>query len=278
MPGFFCSSHLASLLHVSVSSTVAILRVLEGLLSLCSGAVLSSAFESLHWGLSGRARGLRLLCLLGLSPTSGLVGTLSLAFSKHACGADRFAALGRIGLFAAISVAGVVLLVRTRLQVVYGSAAPYNVTAGVGQFNGSYIPEYLQRFQTTNDGYGFAVLPYSTVITASNLVINPMHSTPIDPVACQSDRVCHGFLISGGLMMTTPWPPVDEPSYPVVSVRDAPATQIDFVRGIHNDAFDDANDCTTFGGEGFLIGIKFCLARSQSTIGSLFAGSLTNVH
>nr|KAK5437002.1 hypothetical protein LTR18_009367 [Exophiala xenobiotica] len=172
----------------------------------------------------------------------------------------------------AIWVAGVVLFARTRLVVEYESVNSYRATAGVGQFNGSYIPEYLQRYKDTDQAYGPAVLPYSTVNTASNLVVNPMHSTAISPVVYGEGKVCHSYLLSGGLLMTTPWPPTTYASFPVITLRNIPATQIDFVRGIHNDTFDDAEDCAVFGAEGFLIAMKFCLARSQSSPGSMIAG------
>jgi hypothetical protein len=157
---------------------------------------------------------------------------------------------------------------------VYESMNSYEVTAGVGQFNGSYVPDYLKKYKDINQDYGPAVLPYSNVITASNLVVNPMHSTAIDPVACEDNRECHSYLFSGGLIMTTPWPPTDYPSYPVITIARVPTIQINFVRGIHNDSFYDGEDCTVFGEDGILIGIKFCLARSRSAKGSLFAGTL----
>lgn len=244
------------------------------MLSVCSTAVLLTTFDLIQWALTSRDNGVSSLCLLGLSPTSGYLGTLGLAFSRHARWTDRLAASGRIGLLTAIWISGVVLFARTQLVVVYESVNSYEVTGGVGQFNGSYVPEYLKRYKDTNQDYGPAVLPYSTVNTASNLVVNPMHSTAIDPVVCEDNRECHSYLLSGGLIMTTPWPPTDYTSFPVITLRRVPAIQIDFVRGIHNDTFHDAEDCTVFGEEGFLIGIKFCLARSQSATGSLFAGTL----
>lgn len=260
-----------------MSSTLAILRLLEGLLSLCANLVLTKTFETLQWTLSNRPEGLSLLSLLGLSPTSGYFGTLALTFGKYSSFSNRIAAGSRIGLSSAIWISGVVLFARTRLELMYEPVMSYNVTAGVGQFNGSFIPEYLQRFQDNNAGYEYAILPYSTVITASNLIVNPMHSTAIDPVSCEVERKCHGYLMSGGLAMTTPWPPEDYKSHPVITIKNTPSTQIDFVRGIHNDSFDDLQDCSTFGGEGFLIGIKFCLARSVSAPGSLFAGESKNI-
>ncbi|KIW23718.1 hypothetical protein, variant [Cladophialophora immunda] len=266
------NSSLARMLDVNISSTLTILRSLQAVLSVLATSILLKSFEMVQWALAAREDGVGSLCLLGLSPTSSILGTLQLVCSRRARWMDRAAASARVILLAAIWISGVVLFARTRLVVEYESVKTYNVTAGVGEFNGSYIPEYLQQFQDTNAGYNYSVLPYSTVVTASNLVVNPMHSTAIDPVICASGRVCHGYLMSGGLIMTTPWPPTDYPSYPVVTIRDAPSTQIDFVRGIHNDTFVDSEDCLVFGADGFLIGIKFCLARSQSAPGSLFAG------
>lgn len=143
--------------------------------------MLLRTFEILQWVFSGKQNGVSLLCLLGLSPTSGFLGTIGLVFSRYTAWTDRLAASTKISLLTAVWISSVVLFVRTQLVVVYDSVNSYNVTAGVGQFNGSYIPEYLKQFQDTNDGYTLSVLPYSTTLTASNLVVNPMHSTAIDP-------------------------------------------------------------------------------------------------
>ena len=244
------------------------------MLSACSTIVLLNIFDTLQWALSSRGSGVSSLCLLGLSPTSGYLGTFGLAFSRHARWTDRLAASGRIGLLTAIWIAGILLFAKTKLEVVYESVMSYNVTAGVGPFNGSYVQEYLETVQKTDQGYRYVVLPYSTLITASNLVVNPMHSTAVDAVTCGDNRICNSYLLSGGLIMTTPWPPTNYTSYPVITIRDVPSIQIDFVRGVDNDTFNYAEDCSVFGEAGFLIGMKFCLARSKSSVGSLFAGML----
>lgn len=257
---------------MGISSTLAILRLLEGLLSLCVATAISKSFEIVQWSLLARNEGLPALLHLGLSPITGLWGTLALISGKKSSGAARLASVARISSVTTVWVAGILLFLRTRLVVVYDSVETYNVSAGVGRFNGSYVAGYLERYQTTNTGYVYNVLPFSIMAMASNLVVNPMHSSSIAPVNCSSGQECQGYLVSGGLMMTTPWPPTDHTSSPVVTIDAVPATQIDFVRGIHNDSFDDAQDCQTFGGAGYLIGVKFCLAQSRSSIGSLFAG------
>ena len=264
----------SSKLNIDVSSTLTILRLLEGVLSICSAIILLKSFENLQWTFSSRANGVSSLCLLGLSPTSDSLGTLGLVFSRHARWTDRLAATGRISLLTAIWVSGVVLFARTQLVVVYESVMSYNVAAGVGQFNGSYVAEYLKQFQDIDSGYNYVVLPYSTLVTASNLIVNTMHSTAIDPVTCEDTRVCQSYLLSGGLIMTTPWPPINFTSYPVITIHNVPSIQIDFARGVYNDTFIDTRDCAVFGKAGFTIGMKFCLARSNSTVGSLISGML----
>lgn len=268
------STSCSSALFLGVSSTLTILRLLEGVLSACSTTVLLTSFGFIQWALTSRDDGVSSLCLLGLSPSSGYLGTLGLAASRHSRVVDRLAAGGRISLVTAIWIAGLLLFAKTQLTTVYESVDSYAATGGVGRFNGSYIPEYLQRYKNNNDDYSLAVLPYSTINTASNLVVNPMHSTAISPVSCEQGRICHSYLLSGGLIMTTPWPPTNYTAYPVISLQSIPATHIDFVRGIHNDTFNDAEDCEVFGDAGFLIAMKFCLARSVSSPGSLIAGTL----
>jgi hypothetical protein len=120
--------------------------------------------------------------------------------------------------------------------------------------------------------YKYTVVPYSILAIVYNLVVNPMHSLVSSPVRCNRGA-CDSYLLTGGLVMTTPWPPTNLTQYPVVEVYNAPATQIDFERGLdQGDAFSNATDCSVFGAEGFLIGIKLCVAWSRVAPDSLIAG------
>ena len=80
---------LGRLLKVQFGSSLAILRVLQGLLSTTTTMGLMKVFELIQWALTGRHQGLRCLSLLSLSPSTGLKGTLGIIFSRQARFADR---------------------------------------------------------------------------------------------------------------------------------------------------------------------------------------------
>lgn len=142
------------------------------------------------------------------------------------------------------------LFARTQLIVVYESVMSYNVTAGVGRFDGSYVLDFVKQFRESNPGYEYVIVPYSVLVMASNLALNPMYSTPINPVTCRDYKACQSYLLSGGLSMTRPSPPTNYTSCPVITIRNVPSIQIDFMRGIHNDTFNDTQDCAAFGEAG----------------------------
>lgn len=75
--------------------------------------------------------------------------------------------------------------------------------------------------------------------------------------------------------MATPWIPTGFDEYPLVSIESIPASQIQFRRNISaTDDFGDG-DCDVFGREGYLIGIKMCVAASKTLPGSIIAGTYT---
>jgi hypothetical protein len=165
--------------------------------------------------------------------------------------------------------------VKTDLSVVYEPTFTYAVQAGVGEFNGSYVKEYIQSFSTENPGYNLSVVPYSDFAAIRDLVVNPMHSVPGSPVNC-SGSGCASYLFPGGLATATPWPPVNYTADDIVLIDSAMATQIDFEDHLlPNDQFGDG-DCHVFGAVGVLIGMRFCTAWSQYQPGALAAGELSS--
>jgi hypothetical protein len=74
---------------ISFSSTVTVLRVLQGLTSISTAAAVAGSFEQMQWTLASRDRGLRLLSFLGLSPTTGIFGTVKLVFGRKEQNSDR---------------------------------------------------------------------------------------------------------------------------------------------------------------------------------------------
>ena len=82
-------------LHVSFSSTVTVLRVLQGLTSTFTAAAVAQTFEEIQWTLASRDRGLRLLSFLGFSPSTGIFGAVKLVFGRKEQLSDRGSATSR---------------------------------------------------------------------------------------------------------------------------------------------------------------------------------------
>lgn len=117
------------------------------------------------------------------------------------------------------------------------------------------------------------VLPYSIITTASQLTMNSRHAISTEPIACSNTKDCNSYLFPGGLMSSTPWPSTEHEDYPLITIHTAPATQLDFQRLTDTDqVFDETEHCRVFGADGFLVGMKFCLAPGTSEPNALVAG------
>lgn len=161
--------------------------------------------------------------------------------------------------------------VNTSLTTVYDTAETFNVTAGVGPFNGSLVQPFMNFLQSTAPGYPYAILPFTYFAAVYILVVNPLISTISEPVHCVGTG-CVSYLLSGGLEMVAPWQNSEHAGYPMVKIENAPSMQFDF-SGPVDSAFSES-DCDVFGQQGFAIGIKMCVARDAGTEGSLRAGGL----
>jgi hypothetical protein len=167
--------------------------------------------------------------------------------------------------------------VKTSLSVIYEPVFTYDVRAGIGPFNGSYVETYIKAFNTMNEGYDLNVVPYSDMATIQSLVVNPMHSVQTEPVTCSAAQ-CDSYLLPGGLATATPWPPVNYTGEDVIVIASAPATQVDFRDGLaQGDSFQH-DDCDTFGAEDVYIGLRFCSAWSNVQEGALIAGKCLSQH
>ncbi|KAL3477565.1 hypothetical protein BJX99DRAFT_257378 [Aspergillus californicus] len=261
---------------VDSSQTLTLLSAFQGLLSTLVTAVLSSVFELIQWFLTARDNGLRSIGLLGLSPTTAVIGSMKIIFSRHSRLLDRLWPVLRLVLTFAIWISNIVLFANTSIGVKYGSVFDYQVTAGVGQFNGSYVRPYVQLLQDRNPNYPWTIVPYSMQAIVYNLVINPIHSigsTPSPVSECtEDDPRCDSYLLPGGLFTATPWPPTNHPEAPMIQMVDVPSCQVDFKAGLNEaDAFL-GEDCTVFGANATLASIKFCVSKSRTVNGSFAAG------
>lgn len=74
---------------VDASSTLTLLSVSQGVLSSLITAILSSLFEAMQWTLTARENGLTSISLLGISPTTGVIGCLRIILSRRCRLAER---------------------------------------------------------------------------------------------------------------------------------------------------------------------------------------------
>ncbi|KAM0719382.1 hypothetical protein Q7P37_005287 [Cladosporium fusiforme] len=247
------------LASLGISSTLTILRILQGTLSTMSSLMLLNSFDMVVWMLAKRGPGLQTLRLLSLSSTTGLWGTMEAVFSPKIDAVGKIFAASKLALLAMTWLSGILLFARTQITTVNRTAHTCDVIAGVGPFRGSYVEEYLRALQELNDVSEARILPYSIMMTASQMIINPIHSWTAEPVECEGSRSCDSYLLPGGLSLATPWPPTGYDGYPTITVHEASATQLDFQRVTdQKQSFDDSVDCTLYGSIGFDIGLFVC--------------------
>ena len=261
------------LIWFGISDTLAVLTILSSVLSTITVMLLFESFDMIGWMLAKRDSGVKTIRLLGISSMTGVTGASGLIFSKHTTVVDKILIAAKLLLLAGSWVSGLLLFAKTSITSVNNTISTYNVTAGIGSFRGAFVPEFLQQLQNTNAGYDKTVLPYSIITTASQLTINSRYAVTTKPVGCDSPRDCNSYLFPGALMQATPFPPTDNEDYPTITIHNAPATQLDFRRIYESEqTFNEAEDCRTFGADGFLVGMKFCLAEMETQSNSLLAG------
>ncbi|KAK3362192.1 hypothetical protein B0T24DRAFT_538097 [Lasiosphaeria ovina] len=261
---------LESNLKTDASTTIGIVRALQAILAAISSIILMNSFTYLYWGLMRRPQGLSYRSLMALAPATFNLGTLRIVFSSSSRFSSRAWALLSVLLTSLPWISGLVLFLRTSFVVIYDTAHSYEVTAGVGPFNSSYVHTFLGMLQNSSIGYDYRVLPYTYYAVVYSLVTNPMFSTVTEPIWC-SQTNCRSFLFSGGVLMTTPWQPRGYPSYPLLKVPRVPTLQLDFQDGRVMTNFTEA-DCDNFGSEGVNIAVRLCLANRSKNPWSLDAG------
>ncbi|KAK0616412.1 hypothetical protein B0T14DRAFT_568017 [Immersiella caudata] len=245
-------------LSADVGTTILIVRVLQGLLTATATAAISNAFTRLHWRGMHASGGLRLIDLVALSPTTLFSGTVRVILSPNSEKAARIWAAFRLCLTALPWLGGLLLFARTSLITVFDTATVYDVTAGIGPFNGSYVLPFLAKWHDVDN---VTTVPYSYSSVVHNLITNTLFSTVGDPIQCQRsnrDLECASYILSGGLSMAAPWTPSGMPDYPLVRIPKVPAIQLEFQgrSGLKSFATDD---CTLFGSNDTLIAAEFCL-------------------
>lgn len=120
-------------------------------------------------------------------------------------------------------------------------------------------------------GYPYEVLPYTYYAAVYTLVLNPLVTSISKPVACETDG-CMSYLLSGGLEYVAPWVPQGNEDHDLVKIDKVPSVQLDFETSPSSKFLE--TECETFGEFGFTIGIRLCIAESQTSHGLIRAGAL----
>lgn len=157
-------------------------------------------------------------------------------------------------------------------MIVYDVATTYNVTAGIGAFNGSLVQPFFANLKTLVPGDPYTLLPFQYFAAMYILVINPLISTTSSPVKCPGNS-CVSYLLSGGLSQSEPWDSstfTDLQDYQMARVDNTPSVQIDFSSPV-SDVFTNA-DCDQFGSLDSPIAMRFCVVNDKTVPNALRAG------
>ena len=73
---------LLNVFHVDIGDTLTILAILSGVTGRAMAIVLDKTLESIQWGFTSREKGVPVLAILALSPTTGAWGSAGILFGK----------------------------------------------------------------------------------------------------------------------------------------------------------------------------------------------------
>jgi hypothetical protein len=152
--------------------------------------------------------------------------------------------------------------VRTSEIVDYRPGVTFDVTAGIGAFDGSLVPAVLANLGGT--------LPAGLIADDSELLADTEYTIHAEPVTCNAaDSSCSSYLLPGGLGSITPWPPSSDEEYPVIEIFNAPALQVEIMDHV-SESFS-SSDCSVFGVVGDPLTVEVCVAQSVVYQGSIIA-------
>ncbi|KAK8071283.1 hypothetical protein PG997_011486 [Apiospora hydei] len=235
---------------IDASRTLSLARTAQAILSLSTTFALQNTFQYLQWAMLSRPQGLSYTSMLSLSTTTGALSMMNLIRSLGTNGSSKAWAIMRYYHDHTNGIS---------VDTVYETALSYNVTAGVGPFNGSLVRPFLGFLDSLAPDYPYTTVPYNYYAMAGGLVAYPTFGVVAEPIYCNGAG-CFSYLLTGGLEMAIPAVPQGYPEYPLVRIANAPAVQMEFT---HRKEYEDFNkrDCSVFGAPGTPIGIQLCLAQ-----------------
>lgn len=130
----------------SSANAILILRILTEACALLFAALVMVVVEDLQWALASRPTGVSLLHFVGLDAGTGVWGLLRLLATAD--WGHKYSSLFRLVVICIIPLPGIVLMGDITLELVFFPRDTYNVSAGIDQFNASYIAEVDETIVT----------------------------------------------------------------------------------------------------------------------------------
>ncbi|TDZ18020.1 hypothetical protein Cob_v008815 [Colletotrichum orbiculare MAFF 240422] len=130
----------------SPANSILVLRVLTELCAVALAALVVVVVEDLQWALASRPGGVSLLHFVGLDSGTGVWGLLRLLATadwKH-----KYSSLFRLLVICSIPLPGIILMGRISIEMVTFPEKTYNVSAGIGHFNASYVYRIKESSKT----------------------------------------------------------------------------------------------------------------------------------
>ncbi|KAI3398009.1 hypothetical protein diail_9986 [Diaporthe ilicicola] len=121
----------------SSANAILILRILTEVCAIVMAALVVVVVEDLQWALASRPEGVSLLHFVGMDSGTGVWGLLRLLATAD--WRQKYSSLFRLMVICTIPMPGIILMGDIAIEPVFFPQETYNVSAGIGKFNASYI-------------------------------------------------------------------------------------------------------------------------------------------
>jgi hypothetical protein len=240
------------------SITLAVLRTLSEVTSLCLGMLIGLCTERALWMLVARRNGAVLSTFLALHPGSGVWAWIHLIL-RNARGGRSLSWLKML-LSILPPAMGVALLSQVDIGLSFADHANFPVAAGIGNFNATYALDFAQiaPIYMASD---FSALLQAKDVSWSTPVIDSANSNCTVSDVFSSNACGSGYFLHGGLKPVTPWPTKNTamPSAPVYTLHSVRGLQLDFTDQKSGARFQNDRDCMVFGTENGAI--QICISQ-----------------
>jgi hypothetical protein len=123
----------------SPANAILILRILTEACALMIAALVVVVVEDLQWALASRPEGVSLLHFVGMDSGTGVWGLLRLLATAD--WKEKYSSLFRLMVICTIPLPGIILMGDIAIELVFFPQDTYPVSAGIGEFNASYISQ-----------------------------------------------------------------------------------------------------------------------------------------